>query len=89
MNRFKVTHPWKATGNTLPMVYDTCPVTKNFTFKLPGGCASMEFIYDFFSTSKGQICVAFLCELQHFGPGKEGYKGIQVEYFPKNFWVFR
>ena len=38
MNRFKVTHPWKAIGNTLLMVYDTCPVTKFFTFKLPGGC---------------------------------------------------
>ena len=39
MNRFKVTHPWKATGNTLLMVYDTCPGTKIFTFKLPGVCA--------------------------------------------------
>ena len=38
MNRFKVTHPWKATGDTLLMVYDTCPGTKIFTFKLPGGC---------------------------------------------------
>ena len=42
MNRFKVTHPWKATGNTLTRVYDTCLVTKIFTFKLPGGCAQIH-----------------------------------------------
>ena len=38
MNRYKVTHPWKATGNMLPMVYDTRPDTKIFTSKLPGVC---------------------------------------------------
>ena len=43
INRFKVTHPWKATGNTLLMVYDTCPVTIIFTFKLPGG-SGWEYI---------------------------------------------
>ena len=37
-NRFKVTHPWKATGNTLLMVYDTCLFIKIFTFRLPGKC---------------------------------------------------
>ena len=47
MNRFKVTHPWKATDNTLLMVYDTCPVTKIFTFKLPGGCDLKNYLYLF------------------------------------------
>ena len=49
----------------------------------------MEFIYDFFSTCKGKICVVLWRDLQHFDPGENGYKGIQIEYFPKNFWVIK
>ena len=26
---------------------------------------------------------------RHLGPGKKWYKGIQIEYFPENFWVFK
>ena len=39
MNRFKVTHPWKATANTVLLVYNTCQCIKIFTFRLPGKCA--------------------------------------------------
>ena len=38
MNRFKVTHPWKATANTVLLVYNTCQCIKIFTFRLPGKC---------------------------------------------------
>ena len=38
MTRFKVTHPWKDTGNTVPLVYNTCQCIKIFTFMLPGKC---------------------------------------------------
>ena len=48
----------------------------------------MEFIYDFFSTCKGKIRVVFGRDLQHLGPGKNGYSGIQIEYVPKNFLTF-
>ena len=65
MNRFKVTHPWKATGNTLLMVYDTCPVTKIFTFKLPGGCemawgASAATFADILDTNLSSLGLHFL-----------------------------
>ena len=52
-------------------------------------CKVWNLFMIFFSTCKGKICVVFGHDLQHLGPGDNGYKGIQMEYFPKHFWVLK
>ena len=37
-----------------------------------------EFIYDFFLTCKGTICVDLWHNLQHLGLGNKAYEGIQI-----------
>ena len=61
---------------------------KKRKFFFPNSETSRKFFYDFFSKSKCQICVVFWCDSWQFVPGIKRYIGLQIEYFPKNFWVF-
>ena len=60
----------------------------------------MEFIYDFFSTFKGQICIVFWCNSQHLGSGKKwlmssfwgggvGAMPCRGVLFPRVYWKKR
>ena len=43
----------------------------------------MNFFLDF----KGKFRIALCCGSRQLCPGKKGNNGIQIEYFPDNFWV--
>ena len=54
--------------------------------KTQGG-AIREFIYEFFLDFKCKLRVVLCCGSRQLCPGKKGNNGIQIEYFPDNFWV--
>ena len=58
-----------------------------YFFWPPPGRVKYGMYLWFFSTCKGKICIVFWRDSQHFAPGENGYKGIQIEYFSKNFCV--